>query len=117
METMKTSTAINWNRVNSTKTTSTGFWTNYINFLDQQQARKTQWFLISLAIHATFILPLPLVLIGFFNAPIIFLGITMACFFINFVANMGGSGIRVTLSCFFGSLAIHLGMIIWTMLT
>jgi len=61
-------------------------------------------------IHATVFLPLPILLIGYFNAPIAVLGVTMVSFFANFVANMGGSGIRTTLSCFFASIIIHVDM-------
>lgn len=114
MATLKSSAAVNWAAASKTQT-HTSIWAKYLNFVDGQHARRTQWFLISLCIHATLILPLPLILIGFFNAPIAFLGITMSCFFTNFVANMGGSSIRTTFTCFMASIIIHLGMIVWVM--
>lgn len=92
----------------------TTLWAKYLAFVDSQKANRTLWFLLSLGFHATFFLPLPLILIGFFNAPVAFLAITMLCFFANFVANMGGAGIRTTFSLFMASILVHIGMIVWT---
>lgn len=112
MATLKTTPA-HWTTTNNRKTIHTSTWTKYLNFVDKQKDNRTLWFLLSLGIHATILLPLPLILIGFFNAPIAFLGITMLCFFTNFVMNMGGSGIRATFTSFMVSIIIHLGMIAW----
>ncbi|RZK33520.1 MAG: hypothetical protein EOO90_32165 [Pedobacter sp.] len=117
MATLKTTAAANWTAANATAKTQNNPWEKYLTFVDGQSANRTLWFLISLGIHATFFLPLPLVLIGFFNAPIAFLVITMLCFFANFVANMGGSGIRTTFTCFMASIVIHLGMIAWVVIS
>ena len=116
MATLKTTTANNWITVKETSSNHVSAWGKYIAFVDGQKTNRTLWFLISLSVHATVFLPLPLILIGFFNAPIALLVITMSCFFINFVANMGGSGIRTTFTCFLASIIMHIGMIIWVMI-
>ncbi|SFG89346.1 hypothetical protein [Pedobacter insulae] len=113
MATLKTTTAANWIAANEKAPSNDSAWKKYLAFVDGQKNNSTLWFLISLSIHAAILLPLPLILIGFFNAPISFLVITMFCFFTNFVANMGGSGIRTTFTCFLFSLLIHIGMIFW----
>lgn len=115
MATLKTTVAANWNNHIETAATQTVktdkcIWAKYLAFVDGQRNNRTLWFFISLMIHATVFLPLPILLIGYFNAPIAVLGVTMVSFFANFVANMGGSGIRTTLSCFFASIIIHVGM-------
>lgn len=114
MATLKTSVTNNW--ANHTETTTpqtlnnTGFWTKYLEFADNQRSNRTLWFFISLMVHATVFLPLPILLVGYFDAPVGLIAITMICFFTNFVANMGGSGIRTTLTCFLASSVIHLMM-------
>jgi hypothetical protein len=113
MATLKTTTANNWITAKETTGSHASAWSKYLAFVDGQKANRTLWFLISLSVHATVFLPLPLILIGFFNAPIAMLLVTMSCFFLNFVANMGGSGIRTTLTCFLASIIMHIGMIIW----
>jgi len=120
MATLKTTVAANWNNTIENAATQNfqndhSAWAKYLAFLDGQSANRTLWFFISLSIHATVFLPLPVLLIGYFDAPIAILGVTMACFFTNFVANMGGSGIRTTLSCFLASIVIHLCMVIFVL--
>lgn len=112
MATLKTTTAIKLNTVSLTSNERTSIFSKYLAFLDGQHNR-TLWFLIALSVQATVTLPLPLALIGYFNAPVACLGITMLCFFTTFVTNMGGSGIRTTLTCFLVSMAIHVAMVLW----
>lgn len=116
MATLKTTVAANWSDrietpVSGTRETDKSVWMKYLAFVDGQRSNRTLWFFISLMIHATIFLPLPILLIGYFNAPVAVLGLTMVSFFANFVANMGGSGIRTTLSCFFASIIIHVTMV------
>lgn len=120
MATIKTTVAANWNiasdaAANNTVQPQIGFWAKYLTFVDGQRDNRTLWFFISLSIHATIFLPLPILLIGYLNAPIAILGVTMFFFFANFVANMGGSGIRTTLGLFIASTIVHLAMVIITL--
>lgn len=116
MATLKTPLNVNWtNQETATvlsETQSKGIWSKFIAFVDGQKHNRTLWFLISLSVHAAGFLPIPVLLIGYFHAPVAVLGVTMVSFFANFVANMGGSGIRVTLSFFFASIIIHVLMIV-----
>lgn len=115
MATIKTTVTRNWNAGSNTTQTlhdNTDFISKYFAFVDGQKSSRTLWFFISLMVHATIFLPLPILLVGYFNAPVAIIGITMFAFFANFVANMGGSGIRVTLSFFLASTIIHLIMLI-----
>ncbi len=117
MATLKTTVAANWtNHTNVVATSSTlkpanNVWNKYLAFVDGQKDNRTLWFFIILSVHAAAFLPIPVLLIGYLNAPVGILGVTMVSFFANFVANMGGSGIRTTLSFFFASIIIHLVMI------
>jgi len=117
MATLKTPVAANWtNHPNAVATSSNvklahNTWTKYLAFVDGQQHNRTLWFFIILSVHAAAFLPIPVLLIGYLNAPVGILGVTMVSFFANFVANMGGSGIRTTLSFFFASIILHMAMI------
>ncbi|WP_448697540.1 hypothetical protein ACFGVR_12675 [Mucilaginibacter sp. AW1-3] len=90
---------------------SFNLWTWYTAFADGQAANRTLWFFISLMVQGVVLLPIPAVLIYYYNAPITVLFITMVCFFTSFIANMGGAGIRTTLLCFAVSIMLHVGMI------
>ena len=70
------------------------------------------WFLVSLMMQGVLFLPIPAVLMYYFDAPIVVLGITMVLFFANIIAGMGGSGIRTVLSFFAASVIIHLAMLV-----
>lgn len=116
MATLKTSVATNWNNHSAAtitvKQNNPGVLAKYLNFVDGQQKNRMLWFLIALSVHATVFLPLPIFLVGYFNAPVAVLGITMVSFFANLVANMGGSGIRTTFTFFMASILLHLIMLI-----
>ncbi len=117
MATLKNTVAANWTNHTIAVATSSNakpahnVWTKYLAFVDGQKDNRTLWFFIILSVHAAAFLPIPVLLIGYLNAPVGILGVTMVSFFANFVANMGGSGIRITLSFFFTSIIIHLAMI------
>ena len=87
-------------------------WGRFMNFTEAQSTSHTLWFFITLMVHGVLVLPVPAVLIYYFNAPVWVLGVTMTCFFANIIANMGGSGIKTTITLFLGSLLIHLVMIL-----
>jgi hypothetical protein len=94
----------------------TSFREKLTNFADGQESNHTLWFFITLLVHGVFFLPLPAVLMYYFDAPAAVLAITMICFFTNLIANMGGAGIRATLAFFFASVAIHVLMAVLVIL-
>lgn len=110
MATLKTTIDANWAHENTAEVNRINVWQKYLTYADGQASNRTLWFFVTLLVHGVLILALPAVLIYYFNAPIWILGITMTCFFANLIANMGGAGIRTTLSFFFGSVLIHLAM-------
>lgn len=87
-------------------------WGKYLAYADSQKENRTLWFFISLMVHGVLFLPIPAVLMFYYNAPITVLIITMVCFFANFIANMGGADIRTTLFCFAASVIIHIVMVL-----
>ncbi|WP_158826780.1 hypothetical protein [Mucilaginibacter lacusdianchii] len=113
MATLKTIAPATWTIQEQEVTyNNVSLWTRFIQFADTQKGNRTLWFFINLMIHGVFFLPLPAVLMYYYDAPVGVLAITMACFFANLIANMGGAGIRTTLMLFFASVAIHVLMIL-----
>jgi len=90
---------------------SNNLWNKWLDIADTQAKNQTFWFVFSLILQGVFFLPVPALLIFYYNAPIIVLVITMALFFGNVIAGMGGSGIRMLLSLFAASVVIHLLML------
>lgn len=86
-------------------------WDKWLAIADSQAKNNTRWFVISLVVQGVLFLAIPAVLIFYYNAPIIVLAITLTLFFANFIAGMGGSGIRVTLSFFVLSVLVNLIML------
>jgi hypothetical protein len=87
-------------------------YTNYLAYADRQKKNHMLWFFMSLMVHGVFFLASPAILIGYFNAPISVLAVTILNFFANLIANMGGAGIRTTLSMFYFGLFINILMIV-----
>lgn len=112
MATIKAMAPANWAAETETTTENISLWTKYLAFVDGQKANRTLWFFISLMVHGVILLPVPAVLMYYFNAPVIVLAVTMACFFTNLIANMGGAGIRTTITSFIISVAIHAALIL-----
>ncbi|QHS55290.1 hypothetical protein GWR56_06955 [Mucilaginibacter sp. 14171R-50] len=81
-------------------------------FMESQSDRIMLWFLISLLFQGVLILPVPAILIYYTNAPVGVLAITLALFFANIIAGMGGAGIKALLWIFAVSIATHLLMIL-----
>lgn len=100
-----------WTQVAATDKKAT-LWNRFIDFVSGQQQNHTLWFFIILMVNGVLVLPVPAVLIYYFNAPVWVLGVTMLSFFANLIVNMGGESAKTTLIFFFGSLAIHLVMIL-----
>jgi len=88
-------------------------WESYIGYADKQQPNRMLWFFLSLMINGVFFLASPAILIWMFNAPITVLAITVVTFFANLIANMGGAGIRTTLSFFYLGLIINIACILY----
>lgn len=111
MATLKTIAPATWT-IAPEQTTSVKFnpWAKFMAFADSQKSNHTLWFFVVLIVHGVLILPLPAVLMFYFNAPIGVLAITMVCFFTNLIATMGGAGIRTALTVFAGSILLHLIM-------
>ena len=112
MATIKTTLPKQWAQTEALSNNNLNIWSRLNAYADTQKPNHTLWFFINLTLHGVFILPLPVVLIYYFGAPVIILAITLIVFFLNIIANMGGSGIRTTLKLFAVSIAIHLLMVL-----
>ncbi|RKR83568.1 hypothetical protein BDD43_3778 [Mucilaginibacter gracilis] len=110
MTTLAAKTPLKQQTINSL--TGTSVWTKWLAFADSQAPKKTLWFLISLVSQGVLFLPIPALLMYYFNAPIAVLAVTLILFFANFIAGMGGSNIRTTLTLFAASIAIHVLMLL-----
>ena len=116
MATIKTTFPQHWAQNDGSIDNKVDIWSRFSAFADTQKPNRLLWFFLNLMVHGVFILPLPVVLIYYFGAPVVILGITMILFFINIVASMGGSGIRTTLGLFAASIAIHVLMVLATLI-
>jgi hypothetical protein len=85
---------------------------DYLAYADRQKKNHLLWFFMALMFQGVFFLASPAILIGFFNAPILVLAVTIINFFANLVANMGGAGIRTTLTLFYIGLFVNILMIL-----
>ena len=110
MATIKTTFPQNWAQTENSSSNNLTIWNKLAAFADTQKPNRTLWFFVNLVVHGVFILPLPVVLIYYFGAPTAILGVTMILFFVNIVANMGGSGMRSVLGLFAASIAVNLLM-------
>jgi len=97
-------------------TNSTSIFNKWAVFTQRQSENKTFWFLLSLVFQGVFFLPLPALLIYYFNAPTLIVVITLTLFFANIIAGMGGAGIQTLLKLFAASMLIHVLMAIICML-
>lgn len=86
-------------------------WEKILVMADNQADNKTAWFLVSLIFQGVLFLPIPAVLMYYYNAPIIVLPITFGLFLSNIIVGMGGSGIRVVLGMILLSVIINLTML------
>jgi hypothetical protein len=106
---LQTSTSI----VNTTSNVS--LIKRFNDFADGQQPYAIVWWIVSLTVLGGLFLPLTFLLVYSLGGPAApFLALSMISFFASLVANMGGMGIRVALSTFFFSIALHLAMIVIT---
>lgn len=110
MATTTINTGLNWAHEPATHTHKTPLYNKFIAFADSQAEHKTLWFLLSMIVQGVFFLPVPAVLIYFYNAPITVLIITLSAFFANIILGMGGASVRTLLLIFAASALIHLAM-------
>ncbi|SDD77272.1 hypothetical protein SAMN05216464_102528 [Mucilaginibacter pineti] len=104
-------TSPTWEVTTSNQINNTTLWSKWLAIADGQAGNKTGWFLFSLVLQGVLFLPIPAVLMYYYDAPIAVLGVTMILFFANIIAGMGGSGIRTVLSFFVASVLVHVIML------
>ncbi|GAB3929917.1 hypothetical protein [Mucilaginibacter myungsuensis] len=105
-----TSAPATWAKPETQKTAN--LWNKFMAFADTQNKNRTLWFLVSLVSQGVLFLPIPAVLIFYFDAPELILAVTLILFFLNVVAGMGGSSIRTMLTLFATSAIINTLMIL-----
>jgi hypothetical protein len=88
----------------------------YLAFVRRENKDKTVWFVLALVLQGTLILPVPAVLLFYYNAPIYVLVITLLTYFPNLITAMTGASLRVTLAIFIASLLINWGMLLYYVL-
>jgi hypothetical protein len=113
MSTLKTGIHANWSAAARGHESHPGLWEKFTAFADRQQERKVIWFFLALTVQGIFFLPMPAVLMYYYNAPIVVLLITMFCFFTNIIAYMGGAGIRTVLLLSVASILIQVAVLIF----
>lgn len=86
-------------------------WGKYLAFADSQARNKTFWFLLSLIVQGVFFLPIPMVLMFYYNAPVAVVPVTVLLYLGNIIVGMGGYGIRVLLAVSIVSVIINVGML------
>jgi len=91
-------------------------WNRWTAFTEKHEKERMQWFVISFIFQAVVCLPLPAVLVFYYGASPLCLGVTILLFFINLTAGFCGAGIRSILSFTFISLAINLLMMVYYVL-
>jgi len=106
-----TNNAAQWQQATTAKSNN-GFQHKILNWADDQAPNRTLWFMVSLIAQGVLFLPIPAVLLYYFNAPLGILAITLGLFFANIIAGMGGAGIRAMLGFFAFSIITHLLMIL-----
>jgi hypothetical protein len=86
-------------------------WEKLLAIADNQADNKTLWFLFSLIFQGVLFLPIPAVLMYYYQAPIIVLPVTFGLYLGNIIVGMGGSGIRVMLGFIALSVIVNLTML------
>lgn len=110
MATFKTNAPANWPTATHAYDSRVNLLNKFNAFADCQHERKAMWYFQTLAVQGIFFLPLPAFLMYYYNASMIVLLITLACFFTTIIACMGGAGIRAVLFLSAASLLIQLIM-------
>jgi hypothetical protein len=103
-----TNNTTHWNETTRVNTTNFSVLASLTAWADRQAPNRTLWFMVSLIAQGVLFLPIPAVLLFYFNAPLAVLAITLGLFFSNIIAGMGGAGIRVMLGFLALSVFVHL---------
>ncbi|NHA03345.1 hypothetical protein G7092_06050 [Mucilaginibacter sp. HC2] len=101
-----------WSTKAAAKSNSNTLLRKWTVFMESQSESKTLWFLVSLVVQGVFFLPIPAVLIYYYDAPVLVLVLTLTLFFANIIAGMGGAGIKTLLRLFAASIIIHTLMVL-----
>jgi hypothetical protein len=96
---------------NASQNSSINLWSKLLIITDNQADNKTAWFLVSLIFQGVLFLPIPAVLMYYYQAPIVVLPITFGLFMSNVIVGMGGSNIRVVLGMILLSIITNLTML------
>ncbi|MDB5139082.1 MAG: hypothetical protein JWR12_998 [Mucilaginibacter sp.] len=86
-------------------------WKKLSAIADNQADNKTLWFLFSLIFQGVLFLPIPAVLMYYYQASIIVLPITFGLYISNIIVGMGGSNIKVVLGFILFSFIVNLTML------
>ena len=87
----------------------------YFQFADGQQKNHLGWFLVSILLHATLLVPLTFVAVYYLGGYVVpCLAVSMSIFFANIVSNMSGMTTRTTIFIFGLSLLIHVSILLIT---
>jgi hypothetical protein len=95
----------------ATQTIKNNTWNELLAIVDNQAGNKTAWFLFTLVFQGVFFLPIPAVLMYYYNAPIMVLPVTFALYLGSIIVGMGGSGIRVVIGWLLLSMLVNLSML------
>jgi hypothetical protein len=112
MATLKTNAPSNWAAATHANESHISLLEKFNAFADSQHERKTMWYFLALVVQGIFFLPLPAFLMYYYDASIIVLLVTLACFFTSIIACMGGAGIRAVLLLSAASILIQVIMTI-----
>lgn len=82
-------------------------------FSEAQSDKRLGLFMVSLLAQSVLFLPVPAVLMYYYNAPVSVLAVSVLLFFINLVAGMGGSKTSVLIFLIALSIIVNLGLILW----
>jgi len=83
-----------------------------VAFAERQSDNKTIWFLAALIFQSLVFLPLPALLIYYYNAPIVILAITLTLFVANVIVGMRGASVKTIFRLSIESFLINLAMAI-----
>jgi hypothetical protein len=87
------------------------FWDKAIAFADSQAKQKTKWFLISFVIQGVFFIPVPVLVIYYYHAPVFCVIVTLTLFFTTVILGMIGASARKIILCFALSIVLNLLML------
>jgi len=111
MTTISLNDPAQWTEQSKSQLLNTNIWKRFLALADGQSKNRTLWFVVSLIVQGVLFLPVPAVVIYYYNAPVMLLAITLTLFFANIIAGMTSAGIRTLLSILVLSVLIHVIML------